>query len=129
MDEANKKFRFELEKVERDSLKLEEDHIKLQADFNMENSMGKILIEAMKGHSSTIDAQNMRLNIENTKMEQQIVELKTKIERSGIGCLSTRIKALENECGHLKKEKDTYRARWKYVKSKLLETSFTVESD
>lgn len=131
LDEANKKLRFELNKFEQDSLKLEKDHVKLQADFNMENSIAKIQIEAMKDRSSAIDAQNLQLSVENTKLEQQIDELKTTIEQNGISGLSSRIKALERECDNLKKEKDTYRARWKHVKSKLLlhKISSTEESD
>lgn len=138
LGETNQKLRFELENVESNLLKLEKDHILLQADFNMEKSMAKIQIEAMKlsstsevQHASELDAQINRLNHEKTTLEQKVDELKRTIEQSGIGGLISRIQVLEEECGNLKKERDTYRSRWKYVKSKhqIQNTSVTDESE
>lgn len=119
-DTANKNLRIELQKVERDSLILQKDHIQLRADLNMEKSMSKIQVEAMKRQTSILDAQNIRLRIENTNLEQKIGDLKKSLEQSGMDGLSLRIQTLEQECGNLKKERDVYRARWKYVKSKPL---------
>lgn len=110
LDDTNKNLRFELQNVQSNTLELEKERVKLQADLNMENSMSKIQIEAMKRQTADLDARNIRLSIENTKLEQKIDEMKESLEQGGIDGLNSRIQALE-------KERNDYKTRWLYVKS------------